>query len=220
MTHCIRCGKCCLESSPTLQISDVGLVVEGFIEKSCLYTIREGEIVRDPIEKRLLRIDRELVKIKEKPSGQGCLYYDHEGKSCTIYDHRPAQCRAFACWDPEEFFKVYEGPRVSRDDILTDDILRELVHKHDTKCGYGELEGAVRQIEYLGEKAVERVLELLKFDHDLRPLAHERLGIDESEMDFFLGRPFTETLFMFGLQVKKEPDGSFLLTVLDDSDPS
>jgi Fe-S-cluster containining protein len=216
--YCTRCGECCIDSSPTLQASDAPLVDRGFIEKSRLYTIRTGELVRDPVENRLLRTERELVKIKEKSDGQGCVYYEEEIKSCRIYEHRPEQCRAFACWDTDEFFKVFNKPKASRADIVGDEVILELMTKHDAMCGYDELEKAVVQIEQVGEKAIKRVMEILKFDHGLRPLAHARLNILPDEIDFYLGRPLTETITMFGLQVRKEEDGSFFLTVLDGND--
>jgi len=46
-------------------------------------------------------------------------------------------------------------------------------------------------------------------------LIPEKLGVDSDEIDLILGRPLTETIIMFGLKVIREPDGSFLLTLLD-----
>ena len=219
-THCIRCGQCCIESSPTLQRSDVPLVIDGIIEESGLYTIRAGELVRDPVEKSLIKTGTELIKIREKPDGQGCIYYEEEKRSCSIYDNRPAQCRAFSCWDQNEFFTVYEGPKASREDIIGENILLDLIDKHNAHCGYDKLERAVMRIEGIGEKAVLEVLEIIKFDYGLRPLVNERMGVNPKAMDFLLGRPLTETIHMFGLQIKREHDGSFFLTVSDGLDPS
>ncbi|MBW1701584.1 MAG: hypothetical protein JRJ50_05575 [Deltaproteobacteria bacterium] len=70
-------------------------------------------------------------------------------------------------------------------------------------------------IEKEGEKAVERILELLRFDHHIRTFTTKKLGIDSGETDFYFGRPVTQTITMFGLQVVREPDGSFFLTILD-----
>ncbi|MFC1884941.1 YkgJ family cysteine cluster protein [Thermodesulfobacteriota bacterium] len=216
-TKCIRCGECCVDSSPTLQASDIPLVDNGFIGKSSLYTIRKGELVRDPIEKRLIRTERELIKIKGKSNGRGCIYYEEEENSCLIYDNRPEQCRAFACGDTSEFFRIYGEPKASRAEIFRDNILLELLDQHDEKCGYYNLEKIVKQIKSSGEKAVHNVLEILKFDYDLRSVMNERLGIDNEEMELFLGRPLTETIIMFGLKVVKEADESFLLTVAEPS---
>jgi Fe-S-cluster containining protein len=190
-------------------------VDHGFIKKSSLYTIRKGELVREPVEKRLITTESELIKIKERSGGRGCFYYEGETKSCEIYEHRPEQCRVFVCRDTSEFFKIYNEPKASRADIFSDTNLLELMTQHDETCGYRKLEKTVEQIETSGEKAVHDVLNILKFDHDLRAMMNQRLGIDNREMDLYLGRPLTETIIMFGLKVVKESDGSFLLTVAE-----
>ncbi len=97
-SHCIRCGECCLSSSPGLQMADASLVYDGFIEKRNLYTIRTGEVVRDNIHGELKVTDKEIIKIREKENGRGCFYYDERVKGCAIYEYRPVQCRALACW--------------------------------------------------------------------------------------------------------------------------
>lgn len=213
--HCIRCGECCLGSSPTLQMEDVPLVRDGFIEKGGLYSIRVGEPVRDNIENKLIITDREFIKVREKKQGSGCIYYDEEAKACRIYDHRPAQCAALACWDSTEFIRVYKRPKADRKAIIYDRVLMALMDEHGTKCSYSKLDGLARMIEKEGEKAVGRILELLRFDHHIRTFTTKKLDIDSGEIDFYFGRPVTQTITMFGLQVVREPDGSFFLTILD-----
>jgi Fe-S-cluster containining protein len=212
--HCIRCGDCCLASSPTLQMADVSLVYDGLLEKGNFYTIRVGELVRDNIQGELKVTDKEILKIREKENGRGCIYYDEEKKACTIYEYRPIQCKALACWDESEFMRVYARPKLSRRDVISDRNLLRLMAEHDKKCSYTELEKCVGHIEKEGEEAVKGILELLKFDYKIRLLISERLNIDSAEMDFILGRPFTETITMFGLKVIREQDGSFFLTTI------
>ncbi len=219
-THCIRCGECCLGSSPTLQIADVSLVYDGFIERGNLYTIRLGELVRDNIRGELKIIDKEIIKIKENKKSLGCIYYDEKAKACTIYAYRPIQCRALACWDESEFIRVYARPKVDRRDIIRDKIVLGLINEHDRRCSYAELDKCVRQIEKEGKEAVGKILEILRFDHHIRAFTSKKLGIDLNEMDFLFGRPLTETITMFGLKVIKESDGSFFLTVLDSAHTS
>jgi len=62
---------------------------------------------------------------------------------------------------------------------------------------------------------VQKVLKILQYDQEIRRLTHEKLTIDPREMDLLYGRPLTETIHMFGLTVKQEADGSFLLTSED-----
>jgi Fe-S-cluster containining protein len=214
-THCIRCGECCLGSSPSLQIPDTSLVYDGFIERGNLYTIRLGELVRDNIRGELIVTDQEIIKIKEKEKNLGCIYFDEKTKACTIYEYRPIQCKALACWDESEFMRVYARPKAGRRDFIRDKIVLGLMDEHDKRCSYSELDKGVRQIEQEGEEAIGRILEALKFDHHIRAFTLKKLGIDLNEMDFLFGRPLTETIIMFGLKVIKKSDGSFFLTVLD-----
>ena len=214
-THCIRCGECCLGSSPTLQMADVSFVHDGFIERGNLYTVRLGELVRDNIRGELRVTDKEIIKIKEKKNSPGCIYYDEKAKACAIYEYRPIQCKALACWDDSEFMRVYARPKADRRDIIRDKIVLGLMKEHDKRCSYMALDKFVRQIEKEGEEAVGKILEILKFDHHIRPFTSKKLGIGFSEMDFLFGRPLIDTIKMFGLKVIKQPDGSFFLTVLD-----
>ncbi len=216
-THCIRCGECCLRSSPSLQLTDAPLVNEDVIKRSDLYAVRVGELIQDNIRDELKINDRELIKVREKESGGGCIFYDDAEKRCTIYGQRPAQCKALTCWDEREFMRVYEGPKAGRKEIIHDQTVLRLIDEHEKRCAYAQLDSCVKKIESDGEKAVERILEILKFDHDIRLLIPEKLGIDLDEMDLILGRPLTKTIAMFGLKVVREPDGSFFLTVLDPS---
>ena len=44
----------------------------------------------------------------------------------------------------------------------------------------------------------------MKFDHDLRRMAPEKLGMDPAELGFVFGRPLTDAICLFGLKVMKE----------------
>ena len=212
-TYCIRCGECCLRSSPTLQMEDSHLIKERLIQRHDLFTIRIGELVHDNINGRVRISEKELIKIKEKDVNQGCIHYDADGKACRIYDHRPAQCSALACWDESEFIQVYKGRKLTRKEVIDDNILLGLIEQHEKKCGYSELEKLVKQIELFGEKAIEEIMAMLRLDYELRPFVSKKMKIDLKEMDFYFGRPLTETITMFGLKVIRESDGSFFLTV-------
>ena len=211
--HCIRCGECCLKASPTLQVQDLPLIKSNFIKKGDLYTIRKGEIVHDNINDRLQASPSELIKIREKEEEKGgCIFYDDEGKACTIYEKRPTQCSALKCWDTSEFMRVYRGPKPGRKDIIEDRVLLGMIQEHETRCGYSTIEKYVTRIKDEGETAVEKILELLRFDYHLRPFVSEKLNLKSEEMDLFFGRPLVQTITMFGLKVIREPDGTFFLT--------
>lgn len=215
-THCVRCGECCARSSPTLHRKDLPLVREGFIRMEHLYTLRKGEGVRDNVHERLIPADQEMIKVREKKGGKGdCIFYDETEKACAIYDNRPAQCASLKCWDTAEFLELYKTPRLQRRDLIEDGVLLALMEEHDNRCGYAVLHDHVRRIPEDGGDSLNEILEVLKFDFHLRPFMAQKLGMGLEEMDFFFGRPLTETIVMFGLKVKKQPEGGFFLTRLD-----
>jgi Fe-S-cluster containining protein len=177
-----------------------------------LYTIRKGELVRDNVHGRVVPADQEMIKVREKEGS--CVFYDREEKACLIYETRPAQCASLKCWDTADFMELYESPRLHRKEIIENGVLLGLIEEQEKRCSYAALSDYVRRISDEGEKAVEKILELLKFDFHLRPFLAEKLGLRREEMDFYFGRPLAETIVMFGLKVEKQPDGGFLLTKL------
>lgn len=211
-THCIRCGECCIRSTPSLQLIDVPALNEGVIKRSDLYTVRVGELVRDNIRDKLKITHRELIKIREKKNGGGCVFYDDFEKACAIYEYRPSQCKAMACWDEREFMRIYATAGADRKEIIHDQILLRLIDEHEKRCAYTRVERRVKKIERDGEVAVEKILQMLRFDHEIRLLIPEKLDVLPDEIDLILGRPLAETIIMFGLKVVRQTDGSFLLT--------
>lgn len=218
-TYCVRCGECCLKASPTLHLADIPLVKEGHIDKADLYTIRTGELVLDNIYNVLRKTPHEMVKLREKKEGGGCIFYDNEAKACTDYAHRPIQCVALACWDVTEFLEVHRRPKAVRKDFIADTVLQELIDRHEEKCNYKRIEAQVKRIESEGHRAIDNLIELLKFDYHLRPFISKKLDLNPHQLDFLLGRPLTETITMFGLKVVKDVDGGFLLTTLQRMHP-
>jgi len=191
-------------------------VVSGSLRKEHLYTIRKGELVMDNVHGGNVPADREMIKVKEKRGGRRtCIFYDEEEKACTIYDKRPAQCASLECWDTAEFMELYQSPKLHRHDVIENGVLLGLIEEQEKRCSYAALCDHVRRISEDGEKDLEKILELLKFDFHLRPFLAQKLGLKIEEMDFFFGRPLTETIVGFGLKVERQPDGGFLLTQLD-----
>jgi len=216
-TECIRCGDCCRAGSPTLHISDVGLVKTDRIPLRDLYTIRIGEPVYDNLNGRIVPVSVEMIKIKERRHGGGCVFLDETDQRCLIYEYRPCQCSAMKCWDDNEFKLRYGEPRGSRWDLVEDERMLALMEEHERRTGYGHLKESVKAIQSLGETAVEEVLNEIRFDHHIRLFAGQKLGTSALEMDFYFGRPLSETIEVFGLQVRRQMDGTFLLTTADRS---
>ena len=137
-THCIRCGECCLKSSPTLQTKDLPLLVGGSIRLAHLYTIRKGELVRDNVRGRLVPADQEMIKVRDNRGS--CVFYVGEEKACNIYENRPAQCASLKCWDTAEFMELFQSPKLHRQDVVEDGVLQGLLEEQEKRKHYSHTE--------------------------------------------------------------------------------
>jgi len=215
-TECIKCGECCRKASPTLHLSDVRMIESGLMPLKDLYTIRIGEPVYDNLNGRIGPSPTEMIKIRERPGDEGCvfLHFDDKVATCLIYEERPCQCRAMKCWDDSEFKEIYAQPRASRWDMVRDEKTLLLMDEHESRCGYEMVKELLRAIGEKGESAVQNLLELIRFDYHIRPFTNQRLGVPFAEMEFYFGRPLSGTIEAFGLQLTRRMDGSFFLTTL------
>jgi Fe-S-cluster containining protein len=210
-THCIRCGTCCMKGGPTLHEEDGVLFEKGILQRSHVYTLRKGEVVRN-IDDTLVVLEQEIIKIKGQVGAWACMFYDKDQGACTIYDHRPLECRALKCWDLGAFKEVMARPYLQRRDLIqSGDGILKIIGAHEQRCAYENLESAVRRLPRLdSDKTLGKILDLLQYDHYMRAFLAEKLKVDRNDMDFFFGRPLTTTIRMFGLCVKQEGD-TFLL---------
>ncbi|MFH1674543.1 MAG: YkgJ family cysteine cluster protein [Pseudomonadota bacterium] len=211
-THCVRCGTCCMRGGPALHVEDLELLKNDAIKRSSLYTVRRGETVFNNVAGKPSVLSEEIIKIKGTGQSHTCIFYDEKQKGCAIYENRPIECRLLKCWDTKDLEAVYEKNRLQRRRLIpSDTAVAQIIATHDQKCSYLALETLIQKLEGPeAEDAVEKVLELLHFDHNLRPLVAQRLELPIEEMDFFFGRPLTTTIRMFGLQVKQEGETFFL----------
>ncbi len=215
-THCIRCGACCIKGGPALHLEDIGILKTKGIKRSDLYTIRKGETVHNNVAGKPSILSEEIIKIKGTGEDYSCIFYGPDEKGCRIYANRPIECRVLKCWDTKDLEAIFEKNRLCRKQLITPDTsLAHIISAHEQRCSYLTLETLINKMrEPEAEDAVEKALELLHFDHNLRPLVAQRLELPIEEMDFFFGRPFTTTIKMFGLQVKQDGD-AFLLTPIE-----
>ena len=216
-THCIRCGTCCMKGGPTLHEEDVILFAKGILKRSHVYTLRKGEVVRN-IDDTLVVLKQEIIKIKGQGEAWSCMFYEDDQSACRIYDHRPLECRALKCWDLRGLKEVMARPCLHRTDLIKpDDGILKIIDNHEQRCAYETLESTVKGKGLRGpdsDKAVGKILDVLQYDHYMRPFLTEKLKVDPNAMDFFFGRPLTTTIRMFGLCVRQEGD-TFLLMPID-----
>ncbi|HTY25053.1 MAG TPA: YkgJ family cysteine cluster protein, partial [Desulfomonilaceae bacterium] len=216
--YCVRCGTCCTKGSPTLLSEDIILFNRDLLKPSDVITVRKGEWVRAHAQDRLEPTEKELIKIREVPGSTACIFFEPEGKSCSIYDARPLQCRQQECWDPQDCDEIRDQAVLNRAALLSETRpLWDIILRHEERCSCEELARVMAKLGATRGQAVEELLELLRFDQHVRSFIKENFRLAAEAMDFFLGRSLSQAVEPYGLRVVEEPDGSFLLTMLDDA---
>jgi Fe-S-cluster containining protein len=214
--QCIRCGTCCTTSSPTLLEEDFDLLRRDVLRPEHLITIRKGEPAYSPRSGEAGPAEKEIVKLREKPGGRSCFFYENWDKSCSIYESRPAQCRRQECWNPEAADGTGDVALERKRLLQSVKSLWEVIQRHEEKCSHEEFNRAVIRLGATRGQTVEELLDLLRFDHHVREFIVEELGLDRQSMDFFFGRPLRESLHAYGLKLEDQPDGGFLLSPLEE----
>ncbi len=220
--YCIRCGTCCTKGSPTLSINDLELFTNDIVRPSDVLTIRKGEFARAAGSDAFERIEKELVKIREVSGNNSCVFFKPGDKECSIYESRPLQCRRQECWNPHDPDEIGHEEMLARDTLLRETgPLWDIVQRHEERCSHDRLSRVMAKLEATKGHAVEELVELLRFDLHVRHFIMEKFSLAAETLDFLLGRPLAKAIEAYGLRVVEEPEGGFLLTVIDDSlDPS
>jgi len=208
-TECKRCGTCCKKGGPSFHIEDRALIEDGFIPAKYLYTVREGEPVRDNITEKIIYAPSDIIKIKGQKNGWTCFFYDESGKKCGIYEHRPLECRVLNCRDTREIEKVFGRNLLTRKEIVSTVAgLWELIIEHDQRCSY-------ETVRKLTEEAGKRkkgnlsgeIAELVEYDTIMRELVVQKGQLDPELLDFLFGRSLSVTMKYFAETFKSpSPD--------------
>ena len=207
-SDCIRCGTCCEKGGPGFHQEDRVLIDKGLIPSRCLYTIRKGELAYDNVQKCLMPVDSDIIKIKGKADSWTCVFFDEPNKRCSIYDDRPRECRALKCWDTRELEKMYAGHRLTRRELISEvDGLWELIQDHQKRCDYAKIQGLIQELDSSRENNARRQFgEIIKYDIEIRELVVSKGGMDSEMLDFLFGRPLTKTLPNYGIKIRQDAE--------------
>ncbi|MBI5249569.1 MAG: YkgJ family cysteine cluster protein [Desulfomonile tiedjei] len=213
--HCIRCGECCSNGSPTLLAEDIALFRNDTLKPADIVTIRCGEPVYSNREEKADTAQAEMIKIRENAGEKTCAFYQKWDKSCSIYESRPQQCHKQECWNPEASEEFVESARLDRK-ILLEAVppLWELIKRHEERCSHDEFARSMARLSATKGQTVEEVLEMLRFDYHVREFIAENFGLAPESLEFFLGRPLSAFLGLYGLKLEEE-DGSFILSPVE-----
>lgn len=212
-TGCIKCGNCCTGGTPVLLKEDLPLFMSGALSYDSVYAVREGEIVRAYGRGEPYESSRELIKLREKEGAAECVFFKGDA-GCGIYENRPAQCRIYKCWALDENLTGLEEKRLTRKELLNSiETILQVIERHEEKCSYRRLSGAVERLAKGGDDAVEDIVEILQYDTYARPFLEEKFNIPSGAMDLILGRPLINTINEFGIKVEKQGEEYILSPV-------
>ena len=195
-TECKRCGKCCSAGGPALHLEDRDLVVAGKLQPGDLVTFRRGEPAYDPVTKRVIILESELIQVRGLGKVGACKYYQPESNVCSIYSHRPLECRVLKCWNTQELEEILMKSLLSRDQLIpSNSTLWKLIIQHDKLFDMRKLTGIF---------LMERDEKFTQFQGFLRELEEKEsifrnkvvadFEVDLEAMDFFFGRSVVEVL--------------------------
>lgn len=207
MGECKRCGTCCRNGGPCLHSEDRHMIVDGILPSSGLVTYRQGEFAVNPVTGELIRLDREMIKIRGKNVLGECIYLDDKGKQCGIYDRRPLECRTLRCWNPRDIEELFLKDLLSRRDLIpAGSLLSKFIDKYERSFH------ARLIFELSSPKArayVKNAVQLERMQHDdlkFRRDVCDMLDIDMNSCDFFFGRPVSMLADTFGAFFLAEPN--------------
>lgn len=210
--QCRQCGTCCMNGGPALHLEDLHLIQSGKISLGCLITLRKGELVIKPQQRRPQAATCELVKFKGVQQSWQCCFYNGEARSCTIYDFRPFTCRELQCWSPEAVERVVEKNVLSRFDIIGENSpLSSLVAEHEERCACPDFNKIYEVIEKGERPDFHSYENLVNEDIRLRNDVLKNHSMSVAEELFYFGRPMFQLFQQLGAVVS-EVNGKLSLT--------
>ncbi len=214
ISECARCGTCCRKGGPCFHLQDRLLIENGTIPSKYLYTIREGELAFDNVKGCLIPAASDIIKIKGRQNEWACIFYDEAQKGCTIYADRPLECRTLACWDTRGFERIYEHQRLTRADLIAGVAgLWDLIKDHQARCNPGEIQRLIKEFKAgQASRARHRLLEIIRYDAEIRKLVVAQGGMDAEMMEFLFGRPLPVILGNHGIRVHQFGNNRFDLS--------
>jgi len=206
MTECKRCGTCCKKGGPSFHIEDRALIEDGFIPAKYLYTVREGEPVRDNISEGIVYAPSDIIKIKGQKNSWTCFFYDETEKRCAVYEYRPLECKLLKCRDTREIERIFGKNLLTRKEIVsTVEGLWELILEHDQRCSCKKIRklidvsGKTKKGDLSG-----KVAELVEYDRIMRELVVKKGQLDPELLDFLFGRPLSVVMHNYSLHQQAE----------------
>jgi len=189
---CIRCGTCCEKGGPALHSEDRIFLQKGTLRPIHLFTLRAGELAFNPLEERLVELSYEMIKVKNRDGSSTCTFYDADQHACGIYESRPLECRVLKCWDTKDLEDLFMKDLLSRVDLCPKGSAVEgLISAYERSFPPGRIysllsEAGSQEGTRQSNPEIDR---MISTDEAFRKKVVESMGVKETELKFFFGRP-------------------------------
>jgi hypothetical protein len=80
-----------------------------------------------------------------------------------------------------------------------------LIEDHQTRCDYKKIQKLIKELTGVKPtRARQKLLEIIRYDGEIRNLVISRGGLDADMLDFLFGRPLTQTLGNYGVKIHQK----------------
>ncbi|OPL14465.1 MAG: hypothetical protein AVO38_02540 [delta proteobacterium ML8_D] len=189
---CIRCGTCCEKGGPTLHSEDRIFLQKGTLRPIHLFTLRAGELAFNPLEERIEELSYEMIKVKNRDGSSTCTFYDADQHACRIYESRPLECRVLKCWDTRDLEDLFMKDLLSRLDLCPKGSAVEgLISAYERSFPPGRIYSLLGEAgsQEGTQQSNPEIDQMISTDEAFRQKMVESMGVKETELDFFFGRP-------------------------------
>jgi Fe-S-cluster containining protein len=205
---CLRCGECCMKSSPTLLVSDLPLFTQEVLTWHEVYALPKGDLATSR-EGKPQPLQEERLKVREVPGSRQCWFYQAAQQKCRIYEERPEQCRRQQCWG-EPPLEPDTADFLNRRHLFGQikDIW-DLIAAHQERCDRVQVREALVHLAEGREEAGDVLFEALHFDHHLRQMLLKEWELSAAATEMLLGRSLTDFLRDLGIKASLTSEGVF-----------
>ncbi len=188
-------------------MDDIDLVMEGVLLPVQLITYRKGEPAWHPLERQMIVLPYEMIKIRTVDEGKACMLYNAATTSCSIYEDRPLECRALKCWDTSEIESLFLKDLLHRGVLFKKSgTLSQLVDAYEKAIPVEDIlffcDAANRGTPEDRARAYEHMERVAKVDRQFRHQACKALGLGEDDLLFYFGSP-AEDIFKRVMELDK-----------------
>ncbi len=236
---CTQCGTCCRKGGPAIHDKDLDLLKNGTLRLEDLMTFRPGEFVRDESQRKIVPLEKDVVKIAPpiavEEHNWECRFLIAKDKkhSCALHGKHPAECRALYCQNPEFLLALPSDGRQTRQQLIeftnSPAWWLELIDTHAEKCSLNDIAECLVKLDNDNqrldeqseqskqpvsdeekESLKEKMLEIISFDNSFRELVCEKANINPELLPFLFGRPVLGLMHQFQVEILKTPSGLLL----------